>query len=166
MPELIDTPAVWYGEELLARPDWLWTLGDQEIAELARAAEEASAADPGEIQHESLALPALAPRLAEIQDALETGSGATLVRGFPVERFSAQQAIRIFWGIVQHIGTPVSQSARGERIFLDFEAGVGNSRRVRQRQVAMRRHRLGCLDAQLAGRRLAVVIQCFFAILV
>jgi alpha-ketoglutarate-dependent taurine dioxygenase len=40
-----------------------------------------------------------------------------MIRGFPADGFSEEEATRIFWGIVQHIGTPVSQSATGERIF-------------------------------------------------
>ncbi len=117
MPPLIDTPAVWYGEELLTRPDWLCTLKQREIEELMRAADGLADVDEERITRESFALPTLSRRLAEIQASLETGSGATLIRGFPVERVSAAQSTRIFWGMVQHIGTPVSQSAAGERIF-------------------------------------------------
>ena len=56
--------------------------------------------------------------------------------------------------------------ARRKRIFFDFEAGIGNTGGVSQRQIMMRRHRLGGLDAQLSGSRLTVIIQCFFAVFV
>ena len=115
--EFIDTPAVWYGEELMARPDWLVTLNNSEIDELARAADKWADVDLGCTPQEFFKLPTLSQRLAMIQSALEVGAGATMIRGFPVERFSEDQTTRIFWGIVQHIGTPVSQSATGERIF-------------------------------------------------
>jgi alpha-ketoglutarate-dependent taurine dioxygenase len=114
---LNDTPAVWYGEELLARSDWLCELRDSEIEELVQAADGLADADMDRITRESFVLPTFSRRLAEIQDSLEMGSGATLIRGFPVERVSVEQSTRIFWGIVQHIGTPVSQSAAGARIF-------------------------------------------------
>jgi len=116
VPGFIDTPAVWYGEELKTRPDWLCTLSDREIEELVRAADDLADADLDRITRESFVLPTLSHRLAEIQVSLETGSGATLIRGFPAERFSEKQSTRVFWGLVQHIGTPVSQSATGERI--------------------------------------------------
>jgi alpha-ketoglutarate-dependent taurine dioxygenase len=119
MVELIDTPAVWYGEELLSRPDWRVTLSDNDVQELAGAAE----VDLETITRGTFVLPTLARRLAEIQESLETGSGATIIRGFPVEHFSEEQSARVFWGLVQHIGTPVSQSATGERIFHVRDAG-------------------------------------------
>jgi hypothetical protein len=117
MPEIIDTPAVWYGSELLERPDWNHPLTDVEIDELVEAADRMAGADLDEITPESLALPTLSQRLAKIRGSLETGCGAAMIRGLPAGRFSEQAAARIFWGIARHIGTPVSQSAAGDRIF-------------------------------------------------
>jgi alpha-ketoglutarate-dependent taurine dioxygenase len=113
MPDFIDSAAVWYGDELFERADWQYRLSQSEIHELTGAAD----ADFSQITRESFVLPTLSHRLAQIQDSLETGSGATMIRGFPAEDFSEEEATRIFCGIVQHIGTPVSQSAKGERIF-------------------------------------------------
>jgi alpha-ketoglutarate-dependent taurine dioxygenase len=113
LPLPIESRAVWYGEELLSRNDWLHTLSECEVGELAQAA----AAQLEEITKESFRLPTLSGRLSHIQDCLETGSGAAMIRGFPIADFSREHAIRAFWGLVQHIGTPVSQSATGERIF-------------------------------------------------
>jgi alpha-ketoglutarate-dependent taurine dioxygenase len=121
MPELIDTPAVWYGTQLFDRADWQHTLSDGEIDELAGVAD----AERDDITPQSCAWTTLSRRLARIQDSLETGSGATILRGFPVGKFSEQQATRMFWGLVQHIGTPVSQSATGERIFHVRDEGLG-----------------------------------------
>jgi alpha-ketoglutarate-dependent taurine dioxygenase len=113
VPEFVNTAAVWYGKELYARPDWLWTLSPSESAELAQAAEVA----PENLTPESMPLTAISRRLSEIQDSLETGSGATMIRGFPAEDFTEEQLTRIFWRVCQHIGTPVSQGAAGEQIF-------------------------------------------------
>jgi hypothetical protein len=113
MAEAIDTPAVWHGEELFTRPDWLWTLSGSEIEELLRASDAALE----DISQQSFVLPTMSRRLLAIQDSLETGSGVTMIRGFPVGSVSEEQATRVFWGLVQHIGTPVSQSATGQRIF-------------------------------------------------
>jgi alpha-ketoglutarate-dependent taurine dioxygenase len=55
--------------------------------------------------------------VARIQSDLEEGSGACLVRGLPIDELEEEQARRLFWGIAAHVGTPVSQSAAGERIF-------------------------------------------------
>jgi hypothetical protein len=54
---------------------------------------------------------------------LEHGSGAALVKGVPVERYGEKQARRAFWGLARYLGTPVSQSADGRRIFSVRDAG-------------------------------------------
>ena len=56
--------------------------------------------------------------------------------------------------------------ARREGIFFDFETGIGNTGGVSERQIVMRGHRFGGLDAQLSGSRLTVIIECFFAVFV
>ncbi len=113
MSASIDSPAVWYATELFERADWLWTLSEREVEELAQVAD----TELDEITREAAPLPTVSQRLSKIQDSLENGSGAVMIRGFPVESFSEQQAARIFWGIAQHLGTPVSQTATGQRIF-------------------------------------------------
>ena len=80
LPLPIERPAVWYGEELLSRNDWLHKLSESEVEELAQAA----AAELEEITKESFRLPTLSRRLSRIQDSLETGSGAAMIRGFPI----------------------------------------------------------------------------------
>ena len=72
---------------------------------------------------DSFGLPNLSQHLVQIQDSLEHGCGATMVRGFPIEEFTVKECERIFWGLAQHTGTPISQSATGERIFHVRDAG-------------------------------------------
>ncbi len=59
-----------------------------------------------------------------MQESLEHGSGATLIRGLPVDDLSEDDARRMFWGLACHLGTPVSQSATGERIFSVRDANL------------------------------------------
>lgn len=121
-PPQLDIPAAWRGRELLDRPDWLLELSDADVEELA-AAERSAGAEWDDITPQSFELPRLGPRLAGVQESLENGSGATMVRGFPRNQFSEVQAARIFWGLVRRLGTPVSQSADGERLFHVRDAG-------------------------------------------
>lgn len=113
----IDTPAVWYGSELLDRRDWLLVLDHGQVEELLKAAEKSSGGNREEVTRESFDLPTLGPELQRIQDSLENGSGATLIRGLPVEGHSEELLTRVFWGLAQHLGTALSQSANGEKIF-------------------------------------------------
>lgn len=71
----------------------------------------------------SFVLPRLASRLFEIREELERGSGATLLRGLRMEDYSVDEAQRLFLGLMQHVGTPVSQSASGELVFSVRDAG-------------------------------------------
>jgi alpha-ketoglutarate-dependent taurine dioxygenase len=58
---------------------------------------------------------------------LENGSGATMIRGFPRTKYSQDEAERIFFGVMSHVGTAVSQSAKGERIFHVRDEGFGEN---------------------------------------
>ena len=121
----IETPAVWQGVELFSRPDWLWTLSGSDVAELAQADQQVAQLGLDQSTAESFRLPTLGPRLLSLQDTLENGSGAAMFRGFPVKDFSEEQVSRIFFGLSTHLGTPVSQSATGERLFHVRDEGFG-----------------------------------------
>ena len=113
--------SAWRGEELLARPDWLHQLSALELAELDRAIANVIA-EGGEIESldaadVSLAGTNIGARLATIQRDLEFGSGACLLKGLKVDGRSEHECRRLFWAIATHLGTPLSQSAAGERIF-------------------------------------------------
>lgn len=116
-PQFVDHPAAWRGDEIATRPDFLCSLCEDDLADLSKALQQSAGQEREAITGEAFPLPHLGKRLAGIQDSLETGSGATLIRGLPVENFTEEEAERMFWGIVQQIGTPISQSATGERIF-------------------------------------------------
>lgn len=127
--ERVEIPATWRGKELLDRSDWEHVLSPDEIDELIAAVVDSrrgGGAIDG-IDRAGFPLPTLGSRLASVQDSLETGSGAALIRGLPVEALDEAGARRLFWGIARHIGTPVSQSARGERIFSVRDEGYGAS---------------------------------------
>jgi len=117
MPKPVTGPAAWIGDELLERDDWTLTLVPQAIDELEAALADTLELELTEINSKNFRLPTLGPMLVKIQHQLEFGSGATLIQGFPVERFSEAQIERIFWGLTTYLGTAVSQSAKGERIF-------------------------------------------------
>jgi len=58
-------------------------------------------------------LPHFAAQLDRLLDEIENGRGFVLVRGIPRERYSDADCELIYWGIGAHLGTPVSQNARG-----------------------------------------------------
>lgn len=106
MNQPIDSPAAWHGEELLARDDWRHTLVVQELDDLDQLLD-------GCVLAESQ----LGRRLEKIQHNLEHGSGACLIKGLPIAGHGEDECRRMFWAIAAALGTPLSQSASGERIF-------------------------------------------------
>jgi hypothetical protein len=125
----------WAATELVDRPEWNHRLDDaerQELLDLLAAhgpfdglPGDAGASDSTAPQ--SFALPRLSRRLADIQEQLETGAGAVRMRGFPIEGLDEAQARFLYWAMAVHLGTPVSQSARGEHIFSVRDAGLADS---------------------------------------
>ena len=131
-PDLTSAPQAWRGEELFARDDWQQELTDAELQEIDEVLE-ADLQHPE--PHESWLdrqppFPELGDRLARIQSDLENQSGACMLRGLPVSRVSIDEAKRLFLSIAGRIGTPLSQSAAGERVFSVRDEGfqVGHPR--------------------------------------
>jgi alpha-ketoglutarate-dependent taurine dioxygenase len=121
--EPLNIPAAWRGEELLARPDWLHWLDASQRQELDEAVEGIRDIPLGEITRDKFELPTLAGRLSSIQDSLENGAGAAMLRGLSIKGFGEEQTARLFWGITSHIGTAVSQSPAGEQILCVRDEG-------------------------------------------
>ncbi len=101
-PQQVDHPSVWSGDELLERDDWKYQLLPKEQQEIAR--------------HGRLA-ESFVERLKFVQNALEHGSGVSLIRGIPLQSFSPEGLVTFFQSVANHVGTPISQSITGETIF-------------------------------------------------
>ena len=115
LPPLLHGPAVWCGEEMGRRSDWIELLADDELAEVeaATAAFVDSGADIAQMQRSDFALPRLAPHLARIKDEVLNGRGFALLRGLPVQRWTMRESATAFFGIGTHIGHAVTQNAQG-----------------------------------------------------
>lgn len=119
MPTRIASQAAWRGDELFSRADWQVRLDDTAINELKAAVRQVQARSlaAAQLSAEDFSLPTLAPRLAQIQTDLEAGSGICIIRGIPVDSFSADEAALAFCGMAAHLGTAVPQTADGQRLF-------------------------------------------------
>lgn len=114
--------AVWKATELETRPDWLRTWSDEERSELDRLARTL----PARIEAETLErlgpisareAPRLHAKLVSIRHDLEHGCGATRIRGFPLDELGEERASAIFWRLMDTVGTPLAQTASGQRLF-------------------------------------------------
>ncbi len=112
----IEGRCVWTGAELEAEGSWCRTWPAGAIAEIEAARGHAAATGKPltELTAADFPLPGLRGFFDGILEELEDGRGAVRVTGFPVERFDDAAVLTIFWGIGQHLGTPVNQTAFGE----------------------------------------------------
>jgi Taurine catabolism dioxygenase TauD, TfdA family len=110
-------PAVWRGEDLQNSDEWIVPLTEADCDEIERGL--AGVADiPAErIAQGDVPFPGLEERFREVAATLQDGRGFVLLRGLPVpDRFDDDQAAKVFCAIGYYLGTPVSQSRRGELI--------------------------------------------------
>ena len=114
-PGVIDSPAAWYGRDLQKDDSWIEHLSAAEIDELLGAVEQVNARGISmlEMKLEDFPLPTLAPRLRDLARELDHGRGFWLLRGLPIDNLSERDAAFAYWGMGLHLGSPVSQNARG-----------------------------------------------------
>lgn len=108
--------AAWTGAALAKSGAWREELAEDQIAELLRAVDRATALGrpARELARGDFPLPKLAAAVERWRVALAEGHGFVLVRGFPVARWSQPQAELAFWGLGLQLGMPGAQNAEGD----------------------------------------------------
>ena len=121
----IEGPAVWRGEELPNREGWCVQLTPEEVTEIQTALEgvDRRGLAMEDITAQDFPLPVLSERLTNAQATLENDCGSLLLRGWPAAAYELESNRRVFWGVSRHLGTPVSQSATGEKLFHVEDSG-------------------------------------------
>lgn len=115
--------SVWRGRELFDQADWPRTFTTVELGALGSFAAIASGRDPETIDRAETNLPALAHLRSALSEELEEGPGVVLLRGLPLDQWDRPDVERAFWALTSQLGTPVSQSAEGRRLFRVRDAG-------------------------------------------
>jgi hypothetical protein len=108
-----DGDTAWLGPDMAQRSDWIHTLSDQEIAELAAAADAVLDRDITTLKASDFAMPTFDPVLAQIRDDVADGRGFALLRGLPVADWTRDRIARAYWAIGSRIGVPVTQNPVG-----------------------------------------------------
>lgn len=114
----LDIPSAWTAPEMAASTEWIRNLTDVEIGEIDAALKRVQArglAAP-RFGRDDFPLERLADGLAEILGEVEEGRGFVLVRGLPVERYSAEEVETILWGLGTHLGEAAGQNRMGDVI--------------------------------------------------
>ncbi|MGE4243095.1 TauD/TfdA family dioxygenase [Ramlibacter sp.] len=114
------SPSAWRGPELAAREDeWIHRLTADEVAELEDAHAQWRARGAGTMETMTrldFPLPRFGRVLAALGEEIESGRGFGFLRGLPVGRWGVEASRDIYWGLANHLGAPVRQNARAERL--------------------------------------------------
>lgn len=111
----IDGEAAWLGRDLRASPErWSFDLTANHIGELD-AALRASAEFPTQaLTPSNFVLTELAAAASTWRELVHNGLGCARIRGFPVQRWTQEQAERAYWGVGLYLGQPGAQNPAGE----------------------------------------------------
>lgn len=126
---VVEGPASWLAADLEASTDWWHTFTDPEIGEVHAALEHARTGDPdldlARLTPDDFPLPTVARLVESIRHQLVDGKGVMICAGFPVDRYAPQELRAIWFGLSQHVGTPVAQSWRGDVLGDVRDLGTG-----------------------------------------
>jgi hypothetical protein len=114
----IEGPAAWRGVDMARRHDWVHRLDPAEVQEIRQALARAAATgrQTRELRAADFPLPGLEPLLKEMRDEVSRGRGFFLLRGLPVEEWSAEEAERFCWCLGLHLGIPGAQNPQGDLV--------------------------------------------------
>ena len=116
--EIVASRSAWLSQELQASGEWIYRLGDDEVAEIDGALQHLKATGrqiPLAGQHD-FPLQQFGRTLRLLQTEIEYGLGFMLIRGMPRDRYSAEDMGLIFWGLGAHLGRARAQNAQGDML--------------------------------------------------
>jgi hypothetical protein len=115
-PRIIkDDASVWYAADFPVRRAWVRELTQECIEEIVQSVSRAVARSKTfeQVTRDDFPLPKTAPLLAAVFDDLENGRGFSVIGGFPVDRFTYDEALIGYAGLSTHLGKLVDQSYAG-----------------------------------------------------
>jgi hypothetical protein len=104
------------------------------------------------VTREDFALPSLSAEFARIAAELEDGRGFVQIRGLDPARYDADDLAIIFWGVSAHLGTAISQNARGDLLgYVRDEGRDMSDGRTRLYQTSLRQRFHTDIGADVVG---------------
>ena len=114
----LEVPAAWTAREMAVSSEWIHSINDRDIDELDSALECVKNRElvAPSFTREDFPLDRFAATLAEVLLEVEHGRGFVLIRGVPIERYSAEDIETILWGIGTYLGEAAGQNRMGDVI--------------------------------------------------
>ena len=116
LTEPVHGPVAWTGDEMAKSAEWLYRIPERALREIeaALARIDSLGLSLKEMRKEHFDVPTLAADLPAIAAEVESGRGFVQMKGLPVDHYDAREAEIVYWGIGLHVGTALSQNARGD----------------------------------------------------
>ncbi len=126
LPAPLVGPSAWFGPEACAAQHWQFSLNDDEVRELERAARQCLDYSPdlSRIDRNNFVLQGLAKRLRVLHDHLIHGPGFALIKTLPVREWSREISAAVFYGLGTHLGNPRPQNAKGHLLGHVMDMGL------------------------------------------
>jgi len=111
-------PTAWRGDALPSG-DLPLTLPADVIAELDQTLNTARSAGKtlATLSDADFHRPALQTFAQSLRHELYNGTGLTLLRGLPIDRYTPEEAAMLYWGVGSALGPTLPQNAKGERLY-------------------------------------------------
>ncbi|MES2536513.1 MAG: TauD/TfdA family dioxygenase [Pseudomonadota bacterium] len=123
--------SAWTAAETMADDSWIFRFSKDAIDELDAALDHVKHLPITDIRKDDFPLHRVAEDLKKVAHQVEEGIGMAVLRGLPVLQYSKDDASRIYWGIGQHLGRPVTQNAREHLLGHVRDEGVSYGHKTR-----------------------------------
>jgi hypothetical protein len=132
-PHLIDDRSIWHTDDFGKARSWVHQLPAESMDELEHSVRLAvrNGKTFVDVRRTDIPLPETAALLRTVFDELENGCGFSVIGGFPVDRFSYDEALIAYAGLSSHLGTLVDQSYAGAMKVDVADMGVPYGKAVR-----------------------------------
>mgnify|MGYP001030818076 FL=1 len=116
--EPVRTAAAWRGDEIKDRPEWIYLLSDEQVAELESLGRKFVEDDPDLrfVQQADYPLVACADAVKEWGSDVDYGRGFLLVRGLRTHLYSDALSAAIYYILGLYMGDPIRQNEMGDLI--------------------------------------------------
>ncbi|MFI0405611.1 TauD/TfdA family dioxygenase [Actinomadura sp. 3N508] len=109
--------SVWTAADIGAEDSYARRFTEDDLQEFDRALAGVREKSAPELSKRDFPLPSFSAKVRDVLDELEHGTGFVLLRGLPIhDRYSVEEAAKIYWAIGLHLGELVPQNRRGELI--------------------------------------------------
>ncbi|NYT36253.1 TauD/TfdA family dioxygenase [Allopusillimonas soli] len=116
--------SAWKAADLQNDQSWIYRFSDKDIQKLNAALARVRHIPITEIRKQDFDIGHLEGVVERISMQIEDGIGLAVLRGLPVLDYTKDDASRIYWGLGQYIGCPVTQNSRAHLLGHVKDEGV------------------------------------------